>query len=473
MTVIDLFAGCGGWDVGARDLGIDPIGIEMDADACATRALHGMPTIRADLTTLDPLRFAGIDGLIASPPCQDWSMAGSRKGITGETGRLVMEVLRWATAIGPRWVACEQVPTALPVWEFFAHHLRDFGYKTWTGVLEAERYGVPQTRERAFLLAHRDHQPEPPVPTHQRYVSGEPARYEPASMFHAEILPWVSAAEACGWGRCDGTMEHQRGAGMAERHGDRDPRPIHAPAPTMTAGAGRRIKVDRWIDTRRDQRPDGSTQTRDCDAPAPALTAKAGGQWVIHTNNDSHQAGGETKRFERDVDAPAPTMTGQGRSWVFDRPTTTVACDPPPLPDFLHAESEPVRYSKDEDGPQGEPNMSTLTIDGWSDDLIHVRGDDFAEEYTAGSDDAGWLQFACGAVVQVVFDDEGRWRTSVILPAPGLTIESYYRAPIIDPDDRDYSDRLTVSGDNLLPVRYFDDISHIDDLFNSVPQEWS
>ena len=258
MTVIDLFAGCGGWDVGARDLGIDPIGIEMDADACATRALHGMPTIRADLTTLDPLRFAGIDGLIASPPCQDWSMAGSRKGITGETGRLVMEVLRWATAIGPRWVACEQVPPALPVWEFFAHHLRDFGYKTWTGVLEAERYGVPQTRERAFLLAHRDHQPEPPVPTHQRYVSGEPARYEPASMFHAEILPWVSAAEACGWGRCDGTMEHQRGAGMAERHGDRDPRPIHAPAPTMTAGAGRRIKVDRWIDTRRDQRPDGN-----------------------------------------------------------------------------------------------------------------------------------------------------------------------------------------------------------------------
>ena len=147
--------------------------------------------------------------------------------------------------------------------------------------------------------------------------------------------------------------------------------------------------------------------------------------------------------------------------------------DYPPLPDFLHAESEPVRYSKDEDGPQGEPNMNTLTIDGWSDDLIHVRGDDFAEEYTAGSDDAGWLQFACGAVVQVVFDDEGRWRTSVILPAPGLTIESYYRAPIIDPDDRDYSDRLTVSGDNLLPVRYFDDISHIDDLFNSVPQEWS
>lgn len=32
--------------------------------------------------------------------------------------------------------------------------------------------------------------------------------------------------------------------------------------------------------------------------------------------------------------------------------------DYPPLPDFLHAESEPVRYSKDEDGPQGEPNMS-------------------------------------------------------------------------------------------------------------------
>ena len=171
-------------------------------------------------------------------------MAGSRKGITGDTGRLVMEVLRWATAIRPRWVACEQVPPALPVWEFFAHHLRDFGYKTWTGVLEAERYGVPQTRERAFLLAHRDHQPEPPVPTHQRYVSGEPARYEPASMFHGETLPWVSMAEA--WVLREGeVLAQERGAGMIERHGERVPRRHNEPAFCITSSSQRTHRIAR------------------------------------------------------------------------------------------------------------------------------------------------------------------------------------------------------------------------------------
>ena len=53
--------------------------------------------------------------------------------------------------------------------------------------------------------------------------------------------------------------------------------------------------------------------------------------------------------------------------------------DYPPLPDFLHAESEPVRYSKDEDGPQGEPNMNTLLRRSY--ELPDVAGDRWTDQY--------------------------------------------------------------------------------------------
>jgi site-specific DNA-cytosine methylase len=41
LRVIDLFAGCGGWDVGARALGVEPLGIELDHAACETRRAAG------------------------------------------------------------------------------------------------------------------------------------------------------------------------------------------------------------------------------------------------------------------------------------------------------------------------------------------------------------------------------------------------------------------------------------------------
>lgn len=61
MTVIDLFAGMGGWDLAARELGLDPLGIEHNPDACATREAAGLRTLQADIATLDPAGFAPCD----------------------------------------------------------------------------------------------------------------------------------------------------------------------------------------------------------------------------------------------------------------------------------------------------------------------------------------------------------------------------------------------------------------------------
>lgn len=187
---VDLFAGPGGWDLAARDLGLNVVGIELDANACATRAAAGLPTIRADVAALPPDRFAGVVGLIASPPCPDFSKGGRRAGLNGETGALVWQVRRWATALRPRWVACEQVPEVLPIWRLLAAELGEAGYSTWAGVLDAAAYGVPQHRERAILVASLDRSATPPPPTH-----GPDAG---PSLF-GEVAPYVVMADALGW----------------------------------------------------------------------------------------------------------------------------------------------------------------------------------------------------------------------------------------------------------------------------------
>lgn len=215
VRAVDLFAGPGGWDEGVRELGVLPLGVELEGDACATRAAAGHATMQADVSTLDPLAFGEVDLLLASPPCPTFSAAGKGEGraalpelIAAIRGgarapaleqfeartRLVLEPLRFALALSPRWVAFEQVPGALEVWEWCADALRVEGYSVWTGTLNAADYGVPQTRTRALLLASLEGEALPPPPTHAQHG---------ADTLLGELAPWVTMADALGWGATD------------------------------------------------------------------------------------------------------------------------------------------------------------------------------------------------------------------------------------------------------------------------------
>lgn len=197
QQIIDLFAGPGGWDVAAHTLGLDPLGLEWDDAACATRAAAGLRTLQVDVAEFDPSAFSDVEGVIASPPCPDWSIAGSKSGMDGTSGYLVREVPRWVSALRPRWIACEQVPSVLPVWRRYAAEFDALGYSTWCGELDAVDYGVAQNRRRAVLLARRDGvRVGPPEPTHGAH---------PDSLF-GSVLPHVSMAQALsqfGWGADD------------------------------------------------------------------------------------------------------------------------------------------------------------------------------------------------------------------------------------------------------------------------------
>jgi DNA (cytosine-5)-methyltransferase 1 len=216
MRALDLFRGAGGWSVACQRLGIEDYGVEIMPQANATAELAGHKTAWNDVW--QPAPFEG-EGLIASPPCQTFSAAGKgtgRKALDDVTrairtghlvqsldqlrtfGRhvgddrtaLVLAPLQYAHAYRPEWIALEQVPTVLPVWEAVAEELRAMGYSTWTGNLQAEQYGVPQTRKRAFLLASRTKIVAPPVPTHSRYYSRTPEKLDEG------VQKWVSMAEA-------------------------------------------------------------------------------------------------------------------------------------------------------------------------------------------------------------------------------------------------------------------------------------
>lgn len=189
-VIVDLFAGPGGWSIGLQGHGLDDIGIEFDKDIVATREALGLQTIHADVRDV-PVDFVPqIHGLIASPPCQSFSVAGKQRGLEDARGQLVYEPKRFIETHMPDFVVFEEVPTVLPIWELYAHWLRDIGYHTWTGILNAADYGVPQSRKRAFLIARTHGSPLPGKPSHAKNGSHGSDLFGPARK------PWVTVADA-------------------------------------------------------------------------------------------------------------------------------------------------------------------------------------------------------------------------------------------------------------------------------------
>ncbi|GGS92679.1 DNA cytosine methyltransferase [Streptomyces chromofuscus] len=370
MTILDLFSGPGGWSHSLNVLGVRDVGLEWDEWACKTRAAAGQLTIRTDVALYPVWPFLGkTAGLIASPPCQAWSMAGKRLGLVDQplvhqavadlaTGRdtreqllaacrderslLAAEPMRYLHALNtvgePEWVAMEEVPDVLPLWRQYAAILRTWGFSVWAGILNAADYGVPQTRRRAILLASRTRTAEPPPPTHAKTT-------EPDSLFGPGRKRWVSMADALGWGATDRPVPTVCAGGGSG--GGPEPFPSGS-RKTLTDARDRGTWTPRpgsgiVLQSRRDgagqAQPHGTRKNRSAVAPTPASTAEEHRwSWSLRSNNQANAT-------IRSVDEPAGTLFFGHRA----NECTWVA-EPTHDPDGDAPAPDPIRITAQEAG---------------------------------------------------------------------------------------------------------------------------
>ncbi|OYT72896.1 MAG: hypothetical protein CFK52_03605 [Chloracidobacterium sp. CP2_5A] len=177
---ISLFSGAGGMDIGIKDAGFEILAeIELDEHCCATLAANARRQqsatriIRADVRAIDPsallkevnLEEGQLDLLFGGPPCQPFSLAGKQLGLRDERGWLIFEMVRFAEALRPEVILIEQVKGLLSsrggehrrgeVFEKLLRELRAIDYAPKWQVMLAADYGVPQMRERLFIVATR------------------------------------------------------------------------------------------------------------------------------------------------------------------------------------------------------------------------------------------------------------------------------------------------------------------------------
>lgn len=193
--VVDLFSGCGGLALGFQEAGLYiGTGMELDQSAANTASynLHWKKGVDrehlcGDITIADSLTFSNSNRpiVIGGPPCQAYSLAGraklnslgeDRRAFNDSRGFLFEDFLRIALETDARAVVMENVPESVSyngvnIPEKVCEILDEHGYDAVWTVLNSADYGVPQIRERVFVMAvHRDFGSiqSMPVPTHCR-----------------------------------------------------------------------------------------------------------------------------------------------------------------------------------------------------------------------------------------------------------------------------------------------------------------
>lgn len=161
---IELFAGIGGFRSALDSLGGKCV-FASEIDSFATqsyKALYdGAPELHGDITKIDARDIPDHDVLVGGFPCQAFSVAGQRKGFDDTRGTLFFEIARIAKEKQSRLMLLENVKGLLShdkgrTVEVMAQALNDIGYAIDFAVLNSKYYGVPQNRERIFIVAHRD-----------------------------------------------------------------------------------------------------------------------------------------------------------------------------------------------------------------------------------------------------------------------------------------------------------------------------
>lgn len=165
-TFASTYSGCGGLDYGIAAAGFEPVWAnDFDPIAVQTHnALLGETAVAGPIDEVPWPSSGSADIVVGGPPCQGFSVAGKMNPSDPRSAH-VFRFLDFVAHVEPRAFVMENVK-ALAVNARWTHirrglerRARRLGYRTELFVLNAARYGVPQRRERMFLLGVRDGEP--------------------------------------------------------------------------------------------------------------------------------------------------------------------------------------------------------------------------------------------------------------------------------------------------------------------------
>ena len=166
MKFLDLFAGIGGFRFGMESAGHECIGFcEIDKFARASyKAIHNTKgeIELHDITAVSDefIRVIGrVDIICGGFPCQAFSIAGNRRGFEDTRGTLFFEIARFASILRPKYLLLENVKGLLnhdggATFETILGALDELGYNVEWQILNSKDFGVPQNRERVFIVGH-------------------------------------------------------------------------------------------------------------------------------------------------------------------------------------------------------------------------------------------------------------------------------------------------------------------------------
>jgi len=163
-TAISLFSGAGGMDVGFIEAGFEvKWANDFDKNACETYKQNiGNHIVNGDIDQLlyQLADFNDIDCIFGGPPCQGFSVAG-RMDPNDDRSKLVFSFMEAVKLVKPKTFIMENVKALGTLAKFqlvreeIFKRAEELGYKTELMILNSKDFGVPQSRERMFIVGHK------------------------------------------------------------------------------------------------------------------------------------------------------------------------------------------------------------------------------------------------------------------------------------------------------------------------------
>lgn len=159
FKIIDLFAGIGGIRLGFEEHGGEGVfSSEWDKHAQTTYQANFDEIPYGDITQINPEEIPTFDMLLGGFPCQPFSQAGLKRGFADTRGTLFFDVARIVEHHKPSVVFLENVKRFRThdggnTFNVVKSTLEDMGYEVHAKVLNAKNFGVPQNRERIYIIA--------------------------------------------------------------------------------------------------------------------------------------------------------------------------------------------------------------------------------------------------------------------------------------------------------------------------------